>query len=569
MTPHDLLANFEVLAKAPSGIQHLRELVLELAVRGKLVDQSPREEPVGDLLRRIKVDQANLIRAKKIRAGRPLLQICEDELPFHIPPSWAWIRLGDIGDWGAGATPTRGNSKFFGGPTNWFKSGELNDGRLVGPSVETITPLALSNFSLRENRPGDVLIALYGATIGKLAILDSPGTTNQAVCACTCFADAYNHYLFLFLMAWRRRFTAQGTGGAQPNISKEKVVSTIFPLPPLPEQRRIVTRADELMALLDRLEVKHKERETVCAASRESALSALRDAPTLEDVETAWLVIQERFHDLFTKPEDVEPLRQTILFLSGEGRLVPQDHRGGTAFDLLKEILFAKATGAKGGRSKIRKEDAYPNAEETRPPLPVGWTWVSIEQCCEVMGGIQKTASRRPKENAFPYLRVANVQRGRFDLTEIAKFELEPGELERWRLEPSDLLIVEGNGSEGEIGRCAMWTGQIQNCVHQNHIIRCRAFLPKIAPYILHYLNSPQGVATMKSLAVTTSGLYNLSVGKIRSIWFPLPPEGEQSHILQRVEKLMQGMEELREVLTAEESLSNAFAAAAVHHLDV
>ena len=122
------------------------------------------------------------------------------------------------------------------------------------PSEERITREALNKCSLRLNKPGDVLIAMYGATIGKLGLLMVEGTTNQAVCACTCHPSFYNQYLFLFLLAWRSRFKGKGEGGAQPNISKEKIVATICALPPLAEQHRIVAKVDELMALCDQLE---------------------------------------------------------------------------------------------------------------------------------------------------------------------------------------------------------------------------------------------------------------------------------------------------------------------------
>jgi type I restriction enzyme S subunit len=163
----------------------------------------------------------------------------------------------------------------------------------------------------------------------------------------------------------------------------------------------------------------------------------------------------------------------------------------------------------------------------------------------EVVGGIQKTPLRAPRTNACPYLRVANVQRGKLNLDDIQNFELFGGELERWQLAPNDLLVVEGNGSEDEIGRCAQWHGEIKPCVHQNHIIRCR----------------PIGVAEMKRRAITTSGLYSLSVGKIRSLVIPFPPVAEQQRIVAKVEELMRWCDQLETQLTAAQT-------AATHLLD-
>ena len=162
-----------------------------------------------------------------------------ENLPFEIPHSWAWARLGNIGDWGAGATPPRSNKKFYGGTIPWIKTGELNNDYIYS-SEETVTEKALQNCSLRYNNINDILIAMYGATIGKLGIAGIRLTTNQACCACTPYNGLYNLYLYYFLMAEKNRFIKLGSGGARPNISREKIVNYLLPLPPYNEQARIV-----------------------------------------------------------------------------------------------------------------------------------------------------------------------------------------------------------------------------------------------------------------------------------------------------------------------------------------
>ena len=166
-------------------------------------------------------------------------------------------------------------------------------------------------------------------------------------------------------------------------------------------------------------------------------------------------------------------------------------------------------------------------------------------------GGIQKTPARAPKSNAYPYLGVGNVYRGRLDLAEVKQFELATGELERFRLEAGDILVVEGNGSASEIGRCATWAGEIENCVHQNHIIRCRPKVLELSTYTAIYLNSPDGRADMTRLSITSAGLYSLSVGKIRSISLPLPPLTEQRRIIAKVDELMALCDRLQASLDA------------------
>ena len=231
----------------------LKKSILQYAIQGKLVPQDPNDEPASVLLERIRAEKKAKLGKKyvdsyiykgddncyyeKFDTNEPVRL---DNLPFDIPDSWCWARLGTIGDWGAGATPARTNSQYYGGNIPWLKTGELNNDT-VYDSEEHITDDALKNCSLRYCQIGDILIAMYGATIGKLAIAGVPLTTNQACCACTPYEGIYNLYLFYFLMEEKDNFTQMGFGGAQPNISKEKIVKHLFPVPPYEEQKRIVS----------------------------------------------------------------------------------------------------------------------------------------------------------------------------------------------------------------------------------------------------------------------------------------------------------------------------------------
>ena len=176
----------------------------------------------------------------------------DDELPFEIPENWGWIRLGDIGDWSAGATPSRSHPEYYGGSIPWLKTGDLTDS-YIKHIPESISDLGFSKTSVRLNPAGSVLIAMYGATIGKLGILTFPSTTNQACCACKPVHGIDTLFLFYFLLSQRTAFIKRGEGGAQPNISKEKIISTYMPLPPLSEQLKIVSKIEELFPLLKSL----------------------------------------------------------------------------------------------------------------------------------------------------------------------------------------------------------------------------------------------------------------------------------------------------------------------------
>ena len=238
-----------------NAVEHTKEVlksrILELAIQGKLVPQDENDEPAGVLLERIRAERKAKLGKKYVESyifkgddNCYYEKICKNEpvllenLPFDIPDSWCWARLGDIGDWGAGATPPRGNLEYYGGNIPWVKTGELNDDYIF-LSVETVSSKALQECSLRYNKIGDILIAMYGATIGKLGIAGVKLTTNQACCACTPYEGVYNIYLFYYLKEEKDRFTKLGTGGAQPNISREKIINYLIPIPPYNEQLRI------------------------------------------------------------------------------------------------------------------------------------------------------------------------------------------------------------------------------------------------------------------------------------------------------------------------------------------
>ena len=235
--------------------EDMKKSLLQEAIKGKLVEQRAEEGTGEELFKTIQAEKKKLIKEGKIKKQKALPEITEDEIPFEIPGSWKWVRLGEIAEWGAGSTPSRSNPKFYGGEIPWLKTGDLNDSYITDVP-EHITDLALNSTSLKLNPVNSVLIAMYGATIGKLGILKKPMTTNQACCACQPINGIYNLYLFYFLMASRRRLTKMAEGGAQPNISRTKIISVTMPLPPLNEQKRIVERLEELLPLCDQLMTK-------------------------------------------------------------------------------------------------------------------------------------------------------------------------------------------------------------------------------------------------------------------------------------------------------------------------
>lgn len=257
----ELLPKVEEYGKAQDALnklneelpERLKKSILQEAIEGRLVPQDPNDEPASVLLNKIRQEKAQLVKAGKLKkSALKEIPFSEDEKPYEIPDSWEWCKLGWIGDWGAGATPTKGNPEYYDkGTIPWLRTGELNNGYVYDSEIK-VTPKALEKCSLRMCEVGDVLIAMYGATIGKVAIAGIKLTTNQACCACTPYG-IYNKYLLYYLMASKKIFIEMGEGGAQPNISREKIVAFPFALPPLAEQKRIVTKIEELLKEIDKL----------------------------------------------------------------------------------------------------------------------------------------------------------------------------------------------------------------------------------------------------------------------------------------------------------------------------
>lgn len=319
--------------------QQLKNSILQMAVQGKLVPQDPNDEPASVLLERIRAEKEQLIKEGKIKkeknpsiifrgadnlpyekVGKNEPVCIADEVPFDIPESWEWVRLGNIGDWGSGATPNRTTPEYYNGNIPWLKTGDLND-NYITDIPETITELALAKTSVRLNPIGSVLIAMYGATIGKLGILKIPATTNQACCACVPFTDIYNEFLFYFLMSQKVAFVKRGEGGAQPNISKEKIVSTLMPLPPVAEQKRIVEKLRILQPYIDYYAVLEK-----------SDIKLTQSFP--------------------------EKLKKSILQYAVQGKLVPQDPADEPASVLLERIRAEKEQLIKEGKIKRDKHES-------------------------------------------------------------------------------------------------------------------------------------------------------------------------------------------------------------------
>lgn len=303
-------------------------------------------------------------------------------MPFEVPDNWAWTTLGNIGTWQAGGTPSRSNKSYYGGNIPWLKTGDLNDG-LITNIPEKITEDAVANSSAKINPTGSILIAMYGATIGKLGILTFPATTNQACCACIEYFAITQKYLFYFLLSHRDMFIAKGGGGAQPNISKEIIVNTAIPLPPLAEQERTVTEIERWFTLIDQLDQGKSDLQTV-----------------------------------------IKQAKSRVLYLAIHGKLVPQNPNDKPAIELLKRIN-PDFTPCYNGH------------------YPVGWIDVILGDIFYHNTG--KALNSSNKEGVLRnYLTTSNVYWNQFDLSLVKQMPFRDNELEKYTVQKGDLLVCEG-----------------------------------------------------------------------------------------------------------------------------
>ena len=545
-TADRLLALYDRVAEAEDAIPRLRRFVLDLAVRGKLVVQDPTDEPAAELLKRIAKEKARLVKAGEIKKSEVEALPLEDE-PHALPQTWVWTRLGSIGDWGAGSTPSRGNSELYGGSVTWLKSGELNDNTALGGSEETVTDEAVKKGSFRVNKPGDVLIAMYGATIGKLAILAETAVTNQAVCGCTPFEGVKNRFLFLFLLSYRANFHAASEGGAQPNISKVKIVNTPFPLPPLAEQQRIVAKVDELMALCDRLEGARAGREAVRDRLTAATLARLTAPETdAETFPTHARFALQTLPALTTRPDQIKPLRQTILNLAVRGKLVVQDPTDEPAAELLKRIAKEKARHQ--AKPVVDKQGSGLTAFE----IPDGWAWTTLAGVSTVtMGQSPPGDTYNTHGEGVPLINgPVEFTEGPFGLTVVNQYTTAPTNF----CEKGDLLICVRGSTTGRTNVAAFRAciGRGVAAIHSSFEDGfVRLFLWK-ARYDI--IEMGRGIA-----------FPSVSKKQIEDLAFPLPPLAEQQRIVAKVDELMALCDRLEAALTTVDTTRSRLLEALLH----
>ena len=423
--------------------------------------------------------------------------------------------MGAIGDWGSGSTPSRGNPSYYGGHIPWLKTGELNDG-IVYNTEEKITEKALKECSLRLNSIGDVLIAMYGATIGKVAIAGTPMTTNQACCGCTpIFIN--NEYLFYFLLASKADFIKKGEGGAQPNISREKLVSHLMPIAPLNEQGKIIRVLKHIFPNID----KYKKTQIILGE------------------------LNSRIK---------EQLKKSVLQYAIQGKLVPQIPDDPSAVQLLEQISDEKVRLLKDG--KLKKKDINNSTiyrgddnkyyektgdhemcidEELPFDIPETWTWIRFKNLVEFSLGKtpERSNSEYWKPADIPWVSIADMNDKSILLSTKEHISAKAlNEKFGAKLSPKGTLIMSFKLTIGKVSILGIDT------VHNEAIISIYPYLNEeniVRDFLYNFLCIITGY-TSSTDAIKGATLNSKTMGEML---IPLPPLNEQKRIIRALDNAL------------------------------
>jgi type I restriction enzyme S subunit len=361
------------------GVKKLRELILELAVRGKLVPQDASDEPASELLKRIEAEKAKLIKEGKIKAQKPLAVIGDDEKPFELPMGWEWVRLADL------VNVLNGRA---------YKKEELLD---VGTPVLRVGNLFTSehwyysDLVLEEDKycnDGDLLFA-WSASFGPFIWSGDKSIYHYHIWKLNLYGGEllYKRYLYTFLLEQTQKIKASGHGVMMIHLTKEKMEKLVVYLPPLAEQHRIVAKVDELMTLCDQLENQHSNAIVAHEKLVSYLLNTLTQSQDAAEFNESWQRIAANFDTLFSTESSIDALKQTVLQLAVMGKLVPQDANDEPASELLKRIQAEKAKLIAEGKIKKDKPLAVIGDNEKPFELPNGWEWVRLSDVIKVSSG--------------------------------------------------------------------------------------------------------------------------------------------------------------------------------------
>lgn len=540
------------------GVKKLRELILELAVRGQLVPQDPNDEPASVLLESIAEEKEQLVKEKKIRKEKNLPDISDVEKPFLLPIGWSWSFLGSVCQIERGGSPRPIKSFLTDSPDglNWIKIGDTQiGGKYITHAAEKIRPEGLSK--TRKVFPGDFLLT-NSMSFGRPYITQIEGCIHDGWLRISPPVSLNKDYLYNLLSSpfIVSSFKDSAAGAVVMNLNADKVRETIIAIPPTNEQHRIVAKVDELMTLCDQLEQQTEASIEAHQVLVTTLLDTLTNSADANELMQNWARISEHFDTLFTTEASIDQLKQTILQLAVMGKLVPQDPSDEPAAKLLKRIAEEKAQLVK--EKKIKKEKALPPISEDEKPfeLPSGWEWCRFGNVfVDLKYGTSKKSDY--KMNGSPVLRIPNVVGGRVDLSDLKYSVMTDKELVDYQLQQGDLLLIRSNGSLGIVGRCTVVDNDLVNTVYAGYLVRARILPDTVnSHYVKSVLDSHDVRRQIEGPIRTTSGVKNVNSTELSSLLIPVAPACEQLRINEKIIELHAMCDQLKQHLYGNQQTS-------------
>ena len=562
MNAEHLLAHFDRVADAPDAIPRLRRFILDLAVRGKLVEQDPNDEPAAELLKRIAAEKKRMVEAGKIKKQRAIPTHDETELPFTLPVGWRWSQIAKIGLLSPRNEATDDiQASFVPMPMIASDYGEASghEVRRWGDIKKGYTHFAEGDVGLAKITPcfQNGKSTVFRNLTGGLG----SGTTELHIIR-PLFVNPNFILLFLkcpyFIETGIPRMT--GTAG-QKRVPTEYFAHSPFPLPPLAEQHRIVAKVDELMALCDRLETARKEREATRDRLAAASLARLNTPdPDLAVFQNHAAFALNNLAALTTRPDQIKALRQAILNLAVRGKLVEQDPEDEPAAELLKQIAAEKKRLVEAG--EIRKPKSLLPLSESDLGFdpPSGWEQIRLGTLVldSESGWSPQTENHAREGDAWGILKVSAVSWNHFDPT--ANKQILPGTEPRLQAQVhrDDFLISRSNTAE-LVARAVVVQDEPRNLMMSDKIVRLRlsAFCNHNYALLVNNISDSARSYYADNATGTSPSMKNVSRKVILDLPFPLPPLAEQRRIVAKVDELMTQCDRLEaSLLTGDETHS-------------
>jgi type I restriction enzyme S subunit len=538
-----------------TGIKKLRELILDLAVRGKLVPQYTDDEPASVLLDKIAIEKYKLVADNKIKKQKALSAITDKECPFELPIGWQWSRLGSVGLGATGKTPSTKHPEFFDGDIQFVGPGNITPQGVMLKSDKFLTELGIEQST--SALLGDILMVCIGGSIGKSAIANERIAFNQQINAMRPI-EILSAYLKITVSTnvFYQAVIDKSTGSATPIINRGKWEELIVPIAPLAEQHRIVAKVDELMLLCDDLEQQTEESISAHQTLVEVLLSTLTN-PTQATSEKAdtfqknWQRIAEHFHILFTTEHSIEQLKQTILQLAVMGKLVPQNSKDEPASVLLKKITKEKEQLI--ADKKIKKQKPLPAITNDEKPfeLPLGWEWTKLGDISLIKGGFAYKSALFVDNGEYQVIRMGNIRPDYFRLNENSVFidSKLADSTEEYEILTGDILLTM-TGTKGK--RDYLYSLMVNDSdlndrqLYLNQRLCISRPLLVDSQFVNLLLKDDRFLDYVFAKSTGTANQANVGMVAIQNWTLPLPPINEQKEIVIMANALMENCEQLK-----------------------